>query len=162
MKKSIRLVAAALLTAAAGSVFAYSDSFETAAGSTFTSYFSLTPAENDMLTVRIFGSADKFLNFSFQIDGVDGSFVATPSNRSLVAKFSDPKDTSVSLIGGKSYLLTVTGATRSGLAGTLGISGLSGAVVATTAPVPEPGTWAMLLAGLGFVGFVARRRARKV
>jgi len=26
-------------------------------------------------------------------------------------------------------------------------------------PVPEPGTWAMLLAGLGLVGFAARRRA---
>jgi hypothetical protein len=30
-----------------------------------------------------------------------------------------------------------------------------------TAPVPEPETYAMLLAGLGLVGFVARRRAAK-
>ena len=29
---------------------------------------------------------------------------------------------------------------------------------AAVSPVPEPGTWAMLLAGLGLVGFVARRR----
>jgi hypothetical protein len=31
----------------------------------------------------------------------------------------------------------------------------------TVTPVPEPGTYAMLLAGLGVMGFVARRSARK-
>lgn len=31
-------------------------------------------------------------------------------------------------------------------------------LTAPVAAVPEPGTWAMLLAGAGFVGFVARRR----
>jgi hypothetical protein len=30
-----------------------------------------------------------------------------------------------------------------------------------TAPVPEPETWAMLLAGLGLLGFAARRRRQK-
>jgi hypothetical protein len=32
-------------------------------------------------------------------------------------------------------------------------------VAAVTVPVPEPETWAMLLAGLGLVGFAVRRRA---
>jgi len=32
----------------------------------------------------------------------------------------------------------------------------------TTAPVPEPATWAMMIAGLGMVGFAMRRRATKV
>jgi hypothetical protein len=42
--------------------------------------------------------------------------------------------------------------------------GLETFYVANTAnvtPVPEPGTYAMLLAGLGVMGFVARRSARK-
>jgi len=32
----------------------------------------------------------------------------------------------------------------------------------TSAPVPEPATWAMMIAGLGMVGFAMRRRATKV
>ena len=30
-----------------------------------------------------------------------------------------------------------------------------------TAPVPEPESWAMLMAGLGLIGFAARRRQAK-
>lgn len=38
------------------------------------------------------------------------------------------------------------------------ITGYSGALLLSTTPVPEPETYAMLLAGLGMVGFAARRR----
>jgi hypothetical protein len=34
-------------------------------------------------------------------------------------------------------------------------------LVSTTNPVPEPGTYAMLLAGLGVLGFVAHRRKQQ-
>ena len=51
-----------------------------------------------------------------------------------------------------SYALQFAGVSTSA-AGVYG-----GAVSATTAPIPEPETYAMLLAGLLFVGFVARRR----
>jgi hypothetical protein len=48
------------------------------------------------------------------------------------------------------YTLTLTGTNSSSIAsyaGTLGVT-----------PVPEAGTVAMMLAGLGIVGFMARRR----
>lgn len=34
-----------------------------------------------------------------------------------------------------------------------------GNVSVSTAPIPEPGSWALLAAGLGLVGFRARRRS---
>jgi hypothetical protein len=37
---------------------------------------------------------------------------------------------------------------------------VSGTIVSMLTPVPEPGTYAMLLAGLGMMGFIARRRMR--
>jgi hypothetical protein len=41
-----------------------------------------------------------------------------------------------------------------------GSNGLSGGTVVS--PIPEPETYAMLLAGLGVIGFVARRRQRNL
>ena len=45
-------------------------------------------------------------------------------------------------------------------AGYAGISGdgRSYGITSITAPIPEPGTYVMMLAGLGLMGFVARRR----
>ena len=41
---------------------------------------------------------------------------------------------------------------------TKGGLGIDNITVSPISPVPEPGTYAMLLAGLGLVGFMARRR----
>ncbi len=42
-----------------------------------------------------------------------------------------------------------------------GGDGYKGVGAVDLAPVPEPSTWAMLLAGLGMLGFMARRRAKQ-
>jgi hypothetical protein len=38
----------------------------------------------------------------------------------------------------------------------------AGGLIAETAPIPEPETYALMLAGLGIVGFIARRRRSAV
>jgi len=72
--------------------------------------------------------------------------------RLLLASFNDAANTTManglSLNANQPYLLTVTGTTKT----------LSSGVTAIAASVPEPQTYAMLLAGLGLVGAVARRR----
>lgn len=54
-------------------------------------------------------------------------------------------------LGAGSYVFAISG--KAGSAAAYNLSS-----IATAAPVPEPETYAMLMAGLGVVGFVARRR----
>lgn len=62
---------------------------------------------------------------------------------------------SANLSAGTAYRFLVTG----DVAGTIG-GGYAGVLLA--APIPEADTYAMMLAGLGLVGFMARRRARSM
>jgi len=67
----------------------------------------------------------------------------------------------ISLVTGVTYLAVTTGFANDDFgAYTLSITG-PGAVVPPGGAVPEPTTWAMMLAGLGAVGY-AMRRQRKV
>jgi hypothetical protein len=59
---------------------------------------------------------------------------------------------SIALTGGQSYYYQVTGLAT-------GTSGGAYSLIASASPVPEPETYALFLAGLAAIGFVARRRA---
>ncbi|MBK1682881.1 FxDxF family PEP-CTERM protein [Rhodoferax fermentans] len=92
------------------------------------------------------------ISLFYNPDGVIGG------NDSLVASsVSTNNELSLTLgsLAAGSYYLNIYGST----VGTLG-GGYSGAISVTpfTAPVPEPETFAMLLAGLGVMGAIARRR----
>ena len=65
------------------------------------------------------------------------------------------------LLNGWGSLLVYTDATSYG-SGTALLQDGSQASISVLTPVPEPETYAMLLAGLGLMGFVARRRQRKL
>lgn len=91
--------------------------------------------------------------------GANPPFTPTAFGTSLGLAFgdlNDPTHNSFGLIGG----LNVVDTDAAGNATTLaGIVRIDGGVI--TPSVPEPETYAMLLAGLGMVGFAARRRKQR-
>ncbi|MCE2915684.1 MAG: FxDxF family PEP-CTERM protein [Rubrivivax sp.] len=60
----------------------------------------------------------------------------------------------VTLVGGSSYYYTVTGTAT-------GLVGGAYAFIASASPIPEPSTYAMMIAGIGAVGFLAMRRRQR-
>lgn len=63
--------------------------------------------------------------------------------------------TSETLLAAGNYSIMVTGMADGTHGGTYGID------LTAATPMPEPSTYAMLLGGLGLVGFIARRRKNK-
>jgi PEP-CTERM motif len=79
------------------------------------------------------------------------------------AAFDSPNGNSGGINGGEWAAFTVTGTSGamdflSGLHVRSLFNGQSESFVTVTTPVPEPGTYALMLAGLGVIGFVMRRR----
>jgi len=108
---------------------------------------------------NLLGSADGLFGFLPVVVtsiGANPPFAPTAYGTSLgltVADLNDPTHNSFGLVGG----LNVVDTDASGNATTLaGIVRIDGGVI--TPSVPEPETYAMLLAGLALIGWVSRRR----
>jgi hypothetical protein len=163
MKKSLIGVAIGLgLLASGGPATADTLTFKEVSGLSFEQYLLVTPELSNEMMFSVSG-------FSYQFDSLNFSFVdfpgfvvpATPANANndLVAFFDDSTNTNVNLLHTQSYLVKVFGHANTGITGGLGIVTVN-ALGATIVPVPEPESYAMLLAGLGLLGLIARRRAK--
>lgn len=115
-------------------------------------------------SINLSGSASSFSSLSFEVLSSSGtpltSFVnATNQGGSLVGHWSDSGYPGT-LRGNTNYLLLVNGvASASGVQYALSANWLTpSAQFALVPAVPEPETYTMLIAGIGLLGVVKRRR----
>jgi len=114
--------------------------------------FSVTGIEHnlDAIISSIAGTADTGLNIT-DLSVYTAAGVLVQSGSSLMTGINDVWTVSADNLAIGNYYLQVSGSMAGDTSGSFG-----GAVM--LAPVPEPETYGMMLAGLGLVGYLARRR----
>ena len=122
------------------------------------------------LDIKVLPAGSFFDTYSFTLDTASWVTGSVDSFGSVVGAFSlwgtggdgvigtaDDWGIGGAAFGGTTTLALDAGSYYYAVAG-YGFSPGGYAIASTTAPVPEPETYAMLAAGLGIVGFLARRR----
>ena len=130
------------------------------ANSSFSEYFYVTPDNTNSLALLVSGLEAQFQSLNFSIGSVGLNVGAMSFGGNLLAVFNDPANNAYTLQGNTPYLLHIEGFTKASPPGGNGLVSIS-AINAEVSPVPESDAYAMLLAGLGLMGVVARRRSRR-
>ena len=148
--KMKNLVLAAALAAGSVSAFAGDQTIDLSSGTgSFIGSAPLLEGGNDVITFS--GLADGTYNFVLTLSGqnIIWDSVSLNGQEASVLYFGKISFGYLESVGQTPFVLTLTGTgdSRALYSGEL-----------TVTAVPEPGTYALLLAGLGVVGFVARRR----
>ncbi len=117
-------------------------------------FFSLTAAMNRLFNTTV--SNNNTATFSIA-DGLVSLYADGTASDTFIGSFPFTGATGVSShefgpVADGNYFYRITGVAN----GTSG--GLYNVTSTVTTPVPEPETYALMLAGLGVIGFVARRR----
>jgi hypothetical protein len=174
MKKFLKITLASLTLVAAGVAHAALpvpqtatfDVLSSANAVSFSNLYDITVQADgtNKLKLVITGANSAFSNIGYELFSspmltVSGS--GANNGGVLTAGFLDSKNTDVSLTGGSTYALRVFGTKDAGFGfGTKSIVSVTATYGTLTpvTPVPEPETYAMLLAGLGLMGTIVRRR----
>lgn len=143
-------------TASAGTYYGFLQNVSSIS-QTFTASSSSTESLSFDLLARAYGGTAQVVTVSLAAQGGPTLYSWTGSGNSTSTYETISSVNPISLTSGTSYVLTLSGSTSGGDTTAF----VDNVTLTPLAAVPEPETYAMMLAGLGFVGFIAKRRSTR-